>query len=80
MSYGVGCRRSLDLALPSLWCRPAATALIRPLSCEPPYAVGVALNTHTHTKGNPAICDDMDGPEYIILSEINQIAEISSAG
>ena len=26
-----------------LWCRPAATAPIRPLSWEPPYAVGAAL-------------------------------------
>ena len=48
-----------------LWCRsqmqlgsggrPAATALIRPLAWEPPYATGVALkkkhtHTHTHTK------------------------------
>ena len=26
-----------------LWCRPGATALIRPLAWEPPYAVGAAL-------------------------------------
>ena len=26
-----------------LWHRPAATALIRPLAWEPPYAVGAAL-------------------------------------
>ena len=26
-----------------LWCRLAATALIRPLAWEPPYAAGVAL-------------------------------------
>ena len=26
-----------------LWHRPAATALIRPLAWEPPYATGVAL-------------------------------------
>ena len=26
-----------------LWCRPAATAWIRPLAWEPPYAAGVAL-------------------------------------
>ena len=32
MSYGVGHRRSLDLA-----------ALIRPLAWEPPYAEGAAL-------------------------------------
>ena len=34
-----------DLALPWLWFGPAATAPIRPLAWEPPYAyaVGVAL-------------------------------------
>ena len=32
-----------DLVLLWLWCRPAATALIRPLAWEPPYAVGAAL-------------------------------------
>ena len=43
MSSGVGCRRSLDLAL--LWLRPrlAAVALTAPLAWEPPFAVGVAL-------------------------------------
>ena len=43
MSCGVGQRRSLDLELLWLWCRPAAMALIRPLVWEPPYATGVAL-------------------------------------
>ena len=41
-----------DLALLWLWCRLAATALIRPLAWEPPYAAAAALketNTHTHT-------------------------------
>jgi len=32
-----------DLALLWLWCRPVATAPIRPLAWEPPYARGVAL-------------------------------------
>ena len=32
-----------------LWCRPEITALIWPLAWGPPYATGVALNTHTHT-------------------------------
>ena len=43
MSWGVGCRCGLDLALLQLWLRLAAIALIRPLAWEPPYAVGVAL-------------------------------------
>ena len=41
--YGVGCRHGLDPALLWLWCRPAATAPIRPLAWEPPYATGTAL-------------------------------------
>ena len=32
-----------DLALLWHWCRPAATAPIRPLAWEPPYAMGMAL-------------------------------------
>ena len=47
MSCGVGCRHGSDWALLWLWCRPAATALIRPLAWELTYATGVALNTHT---------------------------------
>ena len=43
MSCGVGCKRGSDPALLWLWCRPVATALIRPLAWEPPYAVGMAL-------------------------------------
>ena len=43
MSCGVGRRRSLDPALLWLWCKLAATALIRPLAWESPYAMGVAL-------------------------------------
>ena len=43
MSCGVGCRRGSDPMLLWLWCRLAATAPIRPLAWEPPYAEGVAL-------------------------------------
>ena len=32
-----------DPELLCLWCRPVATAPIRPLAWEPPYAVGAAL-------------------------------------
>ena len=42
MSCGVGRRRGSDLALLWLWCRLAATAPIRPLAWEPPYAVETA--------------------------------------
>ena len=43
MSYGLSRRLGSDPALLWLLYGPAATALIRPLSWEPPYAVGAAL-------------------------------------
>ena len=43
MSCGVGRRHGLDRALLWLWCRPVATAPIKALSWESPYAVGSAL-------------------------------------
>ena len=42
MSCGAGCRRGSDPVLLWLWRGPVATALLRPLAWEPPYAVGVA--------------------------------------
>ena len=42
MSCGVGRRRGLDSMLLWCWCRPVATAPIRPLAWEPPYAAGAA--------------------------------------
>jgi len=42
MSCGVGCRRGSDPTLLWLWRRLVATALIRRLAWEPPYATGVA--------------------------------------
>ena len=50
MSCGVGCRCGSDLALPWLWCRREATAPIRPVAWEPPYAVGVALKERKTNK------------------------------
>ena len=41
MSCGVGRRRGSDLAVLWLWCRPMATAPMRPLAWEPPCAAGV---------------------------------------
>ena len=39
----VGRRRGSDPELLWLWLRPGATAPIRPLAWEPPYAAGAAL-------------------------------------
>ena len=42
MSCGVGRRRNSDPVFLWLWCRPVATAPIRPIAWEPPYAAGAA--------------------------------------
>ena len=42
VSWSISRRRGLDLVLLWLWCRPAP---IRPLTWEPPYAMGVALKS-----------------------------------
>ena len=50
MSCGVGRRSDLDPALLWLWCRSVATAPIRPLAWEPPYAAGIALKRQKKKK------------------------------
>ena len=50
MSCGVGHRRGSDPVLLWLWNRPVATALIRPLAWDPPYAAGAALEKEKRTK------------------------------
>ena len=50
MSCGVGHRYGSDLTLLWLWYRPAATAPIRLLPWEPPYAAGVALKRQRQKK------------------------------
>ena len=50
VSCGVGRRCGSDSACLWLWCRPAAVAPIRPLTWEPPYAVGVALKSQKKKK------------------------------
>ena len=49
MSCGVACRLGLDPLWLWLWCRPAATAVIRPLAWEPPYFTGAALKKQNQT-------------------------------
>ena len=50
MSCGVDHRRGSDLALLWPWHRLAATALIRPLAWEPPYAKSAALKRQKKKK------------------------------
>ena len=47
---GIGHRWGLNPVLLWLWCRPAATSLIRLLAWEPPYTMGVALKIKKQTK------------------------------
>ena len=53
LSCGVGHRRGLDPELLWLWRRPGATAPIRPLAWDPPYASGVALKKKKRKKKIP---------------------------
>ena len=61
MSCGIGCRRGSDPTLLWLWCRPVATAPIRPPARETPYAMGAALEKtkktpkKQKTKNNPGV-------------------------
>ena len=52
VSCGVGHKQSSNPALLWLWRRLAATALIRPLAWEPPYAAGMALEKAKRPKTN----------------------------
>ena len=39
-----------------LWCRPAASAPVRPLAWEPPHAVGAALKTKNKEFSPKQLC------------------------
>ena len=56
MSWGVGRRRSSDPALLWLWRRLVATAPIRPLAWEPPYAEGAAQEIAKRQKKKLSKC------------------------
>ena len=73
MNCGVGSRGDLDPELLWLWCRPAATALIRPLAWEPPYAVGAALEKDQKKKKK--IQKILNTPDTKILSTPKPIEE-----
>ena len=67
VSCGVGCRRSSELVLLWLRCRPAATALIQPLAWEPPYATGVVLKSKRKKEktGVPFMAQQLTNPTRI---------------
>ena len=65
MSCDVGRRLGLDPALLWPWRGPAATAPIRPLAWEPPYAEGVALEKRQKDKRNLQL-DLTMGPQFLL--------------
>ena len=74
MSCGVGHARGLDPALVWLWCRPVATAPIRPPAWEPPYAAGVTLRRQKKKENEKGKC-------FIVLKVLDYLTVISqSAG
>ena len=66
LGYGAGYKRGSDPEWLWLWHRLAATAPIRPLAGEYPYAMGVALKRQKDkkkqkTKKTNTISDDING-------------------
>ena len=58
VSCGVGHRLSSDPAMLWLWRRPVATAPIRPLAWEPPYAEGAAQDITKKKKSTSNKCQN----------------------
>ena len=76
VSCGVGHRLGSDPALLWLWCRPGATAPIRPLAWEPPYAAGVAQRNSKKKKKKikeqMSLAATWMQLDILILSEVSQ--------
>ena len=53
-----------------LWCRPSATALIRPLAWEPPYATSGALKSKKKKKKKKEILSE--SPNSLIKTKIER--------
>ena len=78
MSCGVGPRCGWDPALLWLWHRLAATAPIRALAWELPYAVGVALKKKkkhfiSRCRSSHSVYEDMDsipGPAQWVMDPV----------
>ena len=61
-----------------LWCRLSAVALIRLLAWEPPYAMGVALKSHTKKSKNITITEieNLLKATNSRIQEAEQISEV----
>ena len=71
MSCGVGCRHGSDPALLWLWCRPSATAPIRPLAWEPQHATGAALEKAKKKKKRKKNVSYYSFNDLVILETLN---------
>ena len=71
MSYDVGRRRGSDPALLWLWYRPVATAPIRPLAWEPPYAMGAALKRQKTKKRKKEKKENRHFLQFLLLLTSN---------
>ena len=69
MSCGVGRIRGLDPSSLWLWCRPEATAPIRSLAWESPYAAGGALEKAKRQKKKKMLREFMR-PTYYALNHV----------
>ena len=67
MSCGVGRKRGSDLMLLWLWCRLAATASIRLLAWEPPYAKDEALKRYPPPVKKNRVCSYLKEIDWVML-------------
>ena len=77
-SCGVHHRRSSDLALVWLWCRPAAVAPIQPLAWELPYPAPAALKKEKKKKRMVITFLDVTINSCICTSQILHFASWSA--
>ena len=71
MGCGVGHRRDSDPGLLWLWRRLAATALNRPLSWEPPYAGGAALEKTKKKKRKDLFTSESSSIQIKMLTHVH---------
>ena len=77
MRCSVGCRCGSDLALLWLWRRQAATAPIRPLAWEPPYATSVALEKYKKSQNNNNNNNNDDGGVPAVAQWVKNLTAVA---
>ena len=72
----VGCRCGLGPALLWFWRMPPATALIRPLAWDPPYAAGVALEKKDEKQTNKQTKNSFFTPIFLMITSERKIKKM----